>query len=340
MGRAAVGQGYGTEYTMMFGDFTLAMRECVPEDARIMLCQFRGSPNDDIKGKWRAYVLNNNSMIDEGANVYLCVSAMKKNARGEFRRRKENFAGGLLLMIDDLGDGKAAKFPLSTIDALPPTALVETSPDNFQAIYMFKELVTDIRKFEALIKAFIDAQFLGKDTGMAGVNRVFRPPVGINGKAKHNGWRVRMTEWNPENRYTVEEIASAFKLDLNKAGPRIPRGATASKSDNIRAFISVRQALRSAGMLKSEEADLAGWTDVECPWCGEHTGGVDNGAAIRLPDADNAYFGAFKCHHGACEDRGWRELTQWLADEQEELLELINENAKNWEDYRWTNLND
>lgn len=317
----------------MIKEFVAAMRQLVPEDARIMLCQFRGDPNADIKGKWRAYVLNDTAMIDESANVYLCVSAMKRNERGEFRRRKENFAGGLLLMIDDLGTGPAAKFPMSTIDAAPPTALVETSPDNYQAIYLFDKLVTDMAKFEALIKAFIDAQFLGKDTGMAGVNRVFRPPAGINGKPKHGGWRVRLAEWHPERRYSVDDLAKAFNLDLHRAGPRIPRGATADKPENIRAFIQVRAALRSAGMLKKEEADMAGWMDVQCPWVHQHTGGADNGAAIRLPDAENAWFGAFKCHHGNCEQKGWRELTQWLAEEQEDLLSMINRTAKEWENY-------
>lgn len=315
-------------------EFFDAMRVHVPDEARVVLCQFRGDPGADFKGKWRAYVLNDLEMIDELSNVYLCVSAMKRNARGEFRRRKENFAGGLLLMIDDLGTGKAAKFPMSTIDALPPTALVETSPDNYQAIYMFDRLIDDMAKFEMLIRAFIEKQFLGKDTGMAGVNRVFRPPIGVNGKPKHNGWQVRMAEWLPDNRYSVEDLAKAFKLDLRRVGPRIPRGATANKSDNIRAFISVRAALRAAHMLKSEEADLAGWTDIQCPWVHEHTDGKDNGAAIRLPDAENAWFGAFKCHHAACEERGWKDLTQWLAEEQAELLDMINDTALRWEDYK------
>lgn len=317
----------------MIEEFLAAMRLFVPDDSRILVCQFRGDPGADIKGKWRAAVLNDCSMLDDMANVYVCVSAMRRNERGEFRRRKQNFAGGLLLMIDDLGSGPAAKFPLGTIDALPPSALIETSPDNYQAIYLFDRLVEDAALFEALIRAFIDAQFLGKDTGMAGVNRVFRPPAGTNGKPKHNGWRVSMRDWRPERRYGPEDIARAFNLTLAKAGPRIPRGATADKADNIRNFIAVRSALRSAGMIKREEPDMAGWSDIQCPWVHEHTGGIDNGAAIRLPDEDNAWYGAFKCFHGSCNGRGWRHLTQWLTEEQEELLAQINLNAKDWSYY-------
>lgn len=314
--------------------FFEAMRREVPEDARIMLCQFKGDPDEERRGKWRAYVLNDPSIIRQRENVYLCVSAMKKNARGEFRRRKENFAGGLLLMIDDLGHGPAAKFPMSTIEAAPPTALIETSPDNYQAVYMFERIVDDLPTFDALIKAFIDAQFLGKDTGMAGVNRVFRPPAGVNGKPKHvrdgEVWRVRLAEWNPERRYTVEALVEAFGLTLKRAVPRLPRGATEDKAANIRAFIEVRRSLTAAGMMKRNAPDVAGWTEMRCPWTYEHTGQKDNGAAIRLPDADNRFFGAFKCHHGNCAHRGWRELTDWLAEEHGSVLEELNRAAPDW----------
>jgi hypothetical protein len=73
-----------------------------------MYCQFRGDPNDDIHGKWRARVLNSPDNVDEQANLYVCVSAMKRNDIGEFRRRKENFSTALCLMIDDLGSGIGA----------------------------------------------------------------------------------------------------------------------------------------------------------------------------------------------------------------------------------------
>ena len=325
----------------MIDDFLREMLREVPDDARVMMCQFRGDPNEDIRGKWRAYVVKDSSIIDPRANVYLCVSAMRRNSRNEYRRRKENFAGGLLLMIDDIGTGAGAKFPMETIAAAPPSAMIETSPDNFQAIYFFDKLVTDMALFEALIKAFIDAQFLGKDTGMAGVNRVFRPPAGLNAKPKHmrNGkpWEVRLAEWNPERRYSVQDLATAFNLQLKRKGPRIPRGATVSKPENVRAFVNVRNALREAGMIKRSAPDMAGWSDMRCPWTHNHTGQKDNGAALRLPDIDNQWFGGFKCHHGSCEGKGWRELTEWLSEEQEEVLDLINRHPPTWKELRGEN---
>ena len=75
----------------MISEFLDEMYRFIPEEGRVMGCQFRGDPNADIYSKWRARVIRSPNMIDDGANVYFCVSAMKRNERGEFRRRKENF---------------------------------------------------------------------------------------------------------------------------------------------------------------------------------------------------------------------------------------------------------
>lgn len=320
-----------TERAEIMKEFLSAMYLHAPEASRVMACQFRGDPNADIQGKWIARPVTNVAQLDDSANVYLAVSAMGKNARGEFRRRKENFSGGLLLMIDDIGTGPGSKFPFALLVAAQPTALIETSPDNHQAVYMFSEGVRDADKFNALINGFITKQFLGRDTGMAGINRVFRPPYGVNGKPKYGGWRVACREWAPWRRYRIEELAEAFGIDLASAGPRAPRGATIGKAEGIRAFVAVRSALRAAGMLKGEEPDMAGWQGIVCPWTEEHTGGVDNGAGIREPAEENAWVGAFRCHHGGCEGRGWRELTDWLAENQGQILQYVNDSAPGFE---------
>jgi len=324
----------------MFEDFFELMRSMLPEDGRVVAAQFRGDPNSDVYGKWKAIVLNSVSQIDDLSNVYLCVSAMKRNQRGEFRRRKENFAGGLLLMIDDVGTGPGAKFPLSTLDALAPTALVETSPDNYQAMYFFDKRVEDLETFDALIRAFIQRKFLGTDTGQAGVNRVFRPPAGINAKPKYfdeegRPWRVKLHNFAPERRYSVSEIATAFGLSLvrRRSAPKDAGRQLAARSDRIRHFIETRSTLRSAGWIKQEEPDYSGWIHIRCPWTHDHTGGVDNGAAIRLPEVENDWYGAFRCHHGHCGEKGWRSLTDWLNSDLEDVLEATNDDADGFDNY-------
>ena len=313
-------------------DFTTAMYKYVPEDARIVFCQFRGDPGDDQRGKWRARVLRRDSEnLDLWANIYFCVSAMKENMRGEFRRRKENFSGGLLLMIDDVGDGEGSKFPLSTIDALEPTALIETSAGNFQAIYMFKSLVDEV-PFNQLINAFIRKKFLGTDTGMAGVNRVFRPPAGKNGKEKHNGWEVQLAAWAPERRYSIDEIADAFGLSLKPAGRSIPPIITDIAAQvNIEEFNIAKSELKAADLLKANRPDMAGWTEITCPWVEEHGGARDNGTGITEPNPNNNYFGGYKCFHDSCKTRRWRDLARWIDEESWDVMAMrlnrINEEA-------------
>lgn len=316
------------EFREFFREFR---REC-PEEARVMFCQFRGDPAEDPDpARWRARVLNNPDAIDDRANLYMCVSAMQRNARGEFRRRKENFSAGLALMIDDLGSGPGAKHPLGLLAGVPPTALVETSPENFQALYLFRRAERSLERFDALIRGFIERAFLdGTDPGMAGVNRVFRPPAGLNAKRKYGGaWPVRLAEWRPEVRMSVEELAEAFRVPL--VAERRPRRDASilaqQRPDRLRGFVAARSALRSAGMLKDAEPNLAGWQAVTCPWIAEHTGGADSGSAIREPDSENEWYGAFRCHHGHCAERGWRDLTEWLATEAEWVLDGANRAA-------------
>lgn len=315
--------------------FLTEMYKYSPPESRVMMCQFRGDPNAEKKGKWRAWPLTSVNQLDDGANVYLAVSAMRKNERGEYRRRKENFAGGLLLMIDDVGTGPGSKFPLKMLEGARPTALIETSPDNHQAVYMFRGCETQAVKMDALINGFIARQFLGKDTGMAGINRVFRPPFGINGKPKYGLWKVRCVEWNPRVRYTVDALAKAFSIDLAaQMSSRIPHNATIGKAEGIRTFVAVRSALRDAGLLKRQEPDMSGWQDIVCPWTAGHTASADNGAAIREPAEENGWVGAFRCHHGSCAGRGWRDLTDWIAQADEEVLDIVNADAGSFDSFR------
>ena len=313
-------------------EYYLAATKYLPIDAGIIYNQFRGDPAEDANFKPR--LLTNLNQLDPQANIYWTVAAMRQNDKGEWRRRKDNFAGGLLLMIDDLGSGPGAKFPLDMISVLAPTALIETSPDNFQAIYMFDTLVEDQREFNALIDAFVRKQFLGNDTGMTGVTRVYRPPAGINGKPKYGGrFQVRLANFEPQRRYSVNDLCRYYELVLAKRAPKkgfLPL-ADAVVKDRVETFQRVYKELYRCGMIKGK-ADESGWIEMSCPWSDRHTGGVDNGAAIKLPDVSNSYHGAYKCHHGGCAGKEWRMLTDFIAEGDAELMEEINQNHKQFEE--------
>lgn len=310
-------------------DFVAEMYRYVPRDLRILKMQFRGDPAVDADANWWAKPLAHNAAaIDDRANVYFTVAAFRKDST--YRRRKEQFGGGILLMIDDLGSGPGSKFPLSKIDELPPTALIETSPDNYQAIFMFDQLVTDQAEFNALIDAFVREKFLDKDTGMKGVTRVFRAPVGVNGKKKYKRagqpWRVRLEQWAPQRRYSVAEIVDAFGLELMPA--RTVRRRVSRNLAGVReaAFEVVWEGLQRLGMARAT-APRGDWQDIFCPWQSEHSDGDQTGAAIAFPNPENHWHGGFRCHHGSCAERGWSDLTEWLADDCTVVLAEINRTA-------------
>lgn len=302
------------------------MRSMLPDESRLILCQFGGDPNEvDEITKWRPKVWNTD-LLQENWNIYLCVSAMGRGGiDGRFRRSKECYQGGLGFMIDDIGDGGGAKMPLALLDRLEPSAVIETSPRNYQALYLFDALVEKMDVHEALIANFIATHCpSGTDTGMAGVNRVFRPGIGINGKGSYkdaNGepWKVRFVHWNANARYSPEDIAAAFGVTLKPPPRRFRSNRKVGERDGRVEFFNrvVALCLRN-GIIKkarSRTFNRAGWAEVVCPWIDNHSKNADTGAAIRWPDEENDYNGAFRCHHGHCKDKSWGDFVNALADQ-------------------------
>lgn len=219
-------------------------------------------------------------------------------------------------MVDDVG----TKVDPSAVAALPPTIRVETSPGNEQWWYVLAEPERDAAKFDGVIRAFISSKLLGADPGMSGVTRVGRLPTFENAKPKYGGWTCAMRELNTR-RYTIEELLKGFGLAINGRRYTREKLPTEEALERNRAFAAAYRFLGQRRMLKRHEPDPSGWTEMSCPWVSDHTGGADTGAAIREPAAENDYYGAFRCHHGHCVDRGWAELTEWINDLAIEELE-------------------
>jgi hypothetical protein len=258
----------------------------------------------------------------ENWNAYVTVSSFYKAQDGSWRRRKSLFAGGHALMVDDVG----TKVSPDAI-ALPPSAKIETSQGNFQYWYFFDAPESDGVRFDALIRAFIAGKLLGMDPGMAGITRVGRLPGFVNGKKRCNGFITRLIELTDRN-YSIEELINHFGLELIGRNVPVPFMATEEHIRRTRAFLPIYEFLQTHRMLKRSQPDLGGWTEMTCPWVEFHTGRVDNGAAIAEPSESNGYNGAFRCHHGHCISKNWRDLTEWICDLAAEELDTINRSSK------------
>jgi hypothetical protein len=219
-------------------------------------------------------------------------------------------------MVDDVG----TKVERGAVEGMQPTWKIETSPGNEQWWYLLHEPERDMARFDGLIRAFIHGKLLGADPGMSGVTRVGRLPGHLNGKKAYGGWTVELRELT-ERRYSVEELLGGFGLQIN--GRRIARERlpTEEAVERNRMFAQAYKFLDQRNMLKRHEPDPSGWTEMSCPWVDEHSGGADTGAAVREPAAENEYYGAFRCHHGHCADRGWAELTDWINEQAIDELE-------------------
>lgn len=298
--------------------FLNALGAAVGAGERLILCAFPGDPYSAPPSAWkpRPWLPGRGVDLSPAMNAYVTVASFGRAADGSFRRRTETFAGGLALMVDDVGTRVEAE----KVASMTPSAIVETSPQNFQYWYFLDEPCRDPALFDGLIRAFISGKLLGADPGMSGITRVGRIPGFVNGKTKYNGWRCELRELN-ERRYTPQALLQGFNLSIN--GQRFRREPlhSADALERNRAFSTVYKFLSQRRMLKRREPDPSGWTEMTCPWVHDHSQQVDNGAAIREPAPENDFYGAFRCFHGHCIDKGWRELTEWIAEQAAEELE-------------------
>ena len=219
--------------------FLMALFEHMLPKTCATLHSFAGDPGKD--GRWNAmpWVIGKTlPTLNPFANNYVCVSSFHPTPEGKYYRRKVLFAGLHCVMIDDLG----TKLPMSDLK-LKPSALIETSPGNFQAWLFLDRPLWTLASAETLINQMIAAGISAEmDPGMKGVTRVARVPVGANGKPKYKGpkgevWRQRVAEAALERRYTPDDIASAYGLDLTPRRTAPPPPPPRNGLDDERVFL-------------------------------------------------------------------------------------------------------
>ena len=284
-------------------------------DAHPVTIGFKGDPNARNQD-WRGlpYIDGPSNHLEEVNNNFVTVSSFKRDAHGAVARRKAQFSKLHALMIDDLGDGLGSKIPISALKEMP-SALIETSPGNFQAWYRLKDPISNPALAEAFQKAVV-YQALGqhKDPGMLGLTRVGRLPYGINGKPKYGGWNVRPVSLDLDLSYTLEHLINVFDVEL-KSIERVKNNNHLPDIDEKKDPYLKR--FKTLGIYVSE-MKKEGWFDIECPWIDEHSDRNDTGTAYRIG-------GGFKCHHGHCQDRTIHSVNAWLAERGFDLNQIRTE---------------
>lgn len=288
--------------------------ETIGEDESPLLSWRVGDPSVQAPWPTEPWRPGERVNIARRFNAYTVISTFRRNEAGRFDRQSAHFAAGYALMADDVRDDELA-------ERLAPSARIETSPGNRQ-LWWFLHPVRERERFATLIERFVHA-FAGKvDPGANGVNRVARLPGFLNGKPKHNGFVTKLIELEPARRYSIEEVAQAFVLDLRPRVRHDTRPPTTAEESMRKAMFGVYLgALKRHGLIVSEETNAAGFMKMTCPWISTHSAQVEFEAGLAWPSEKNGYWGGFECHRGHCENRTWRDVTDWIADQATAALE-------------------
>ncbi|QKK05621.1 MAG: hypothetical protein HND56_07945 [Pseudomonadota bacterium] len=272
-----------------------------------IIVDFVGNPAKKDKRVWkgterkRAYILSANAQT---SNTYFSIATFVPDGDGYYRRRKKSFKSLHCIMLDDVG----TKVPRERL-RVEPSALIETSAGNFQALYFLKAPESDIKKIDSFMKAVISAGLC--DAGAGGPTaRLARLPFGCNGKHVPY-FECRLTDWNPQNQYSLEEMSLAFGLGQHRSSSkRVEAKSDAEISLSGSGGEAIVSALKDKGLYKATLGD--GKHDITCPWVKEHTNAEDNGTAYFEP-SKNYPGGGFKCHHGHCNNRNLSHLRRALG---------------------------
>lgn len=277
----------------IFGDLTLERPICV---------SFKGDPGEATKRSWfgQAYV-DRKTMLPNYQNNYVSCSSYIPNDEGIYRRQKSSFAAFHWLLLDDVG----VKVDIERV-TLKPSWIIETSKGNFQYGFILSQPLRDATVADNLLQSIICAGLC--DPGANGAAaRIGRLPVAINGKYKDT--TCKLSSWNPDCRYTVQEIVDGLQIELKergKAGRRMSSVRLVDTETNDDVHIPratdnpVLSALVANNLYKQPLG--GGKHDITCPWVNEHTGAVDQGTAYWEPN-ETYPVGGFKCQHGHCIER-------------------------------------
>jgi len=202
-------------------EFVAAVFSNLPETAFAAICSKHGDPSE---GGWPASRADRvlDQLPDQNNNYINCAS-FRLDADGSFKARKENAAACHFIMLDDVG----TKVPSELLGDFEFSWRIETSPGNHQAGIILASPLTDSDLARRLLDAIIDAGL--SDPGSTGpLTRWTRLPRGTNGKPQHasttgNPFQCRLVQWNPDNRYTVNEILKGLNLKLPAVGNRIAK---------------------------------------------------------------------------------------------------------------------
>jgi hypothetical protein len=200
-----------------------------------------------------------------------------------------------VMVLDDIGT--KSKEP-----SLPPTWVMETSPDNFQWGYTFKaDTVPTKNEFAAAIKAIANAGYT--DGGAINPVRNFRIPGSQNLKPGKNNFESRIVAFHPEREYSLSEICTALNVTPGAADTTTVSSIRIEDDggDDVLEWLSEHNAVL-------DKSNGAGWYGVLCPNAAQHSGGS---SMARYHPVSRS----FTCFHEHCAHVDSHVFLDWVANQ-------------------------
>ena len=205
-------------------------------DAKALVCIKPNNPKN--KDPWTPSIVTDSLIFPPDANLYISISSCYKlddptsKFHDQYRNKLNCAAQTHMFMLDDLGDSSTPEQPNYEKLPLKPTWIIETSPHNYQALYVLSEPLDNIALANQITKQ-LPGQ-VRSDKASVNAVRWARLPGGINNKPEYGDtpFRTRIEVANPEATYHTSQIIDGFNLELDTP-ERIQMDTSAVSKINI-----------------------------------------------------------------------------------------------------------
>jgi len=221
-----------------------------PDWERSHVCAFPGNPDEVTPGHWKGNHAQrlNGQLTNPANNTFFSTALFRTDAKGKPSRTKATFEALYVVIVDDVG----TKVDPENI-ALAPSWKLETSNGNAQWGFLLRAPERDQQRAQAFLDALADTGLTDGDGN--NTVRYARLPVGTNNKAKcgQGGFRHALHSFDPDTRYSLDELISGFGLVLRDQREEQDSG------DRDTAFHDLEDI---ADKLRNLDEDSPGWHDL------------------------------------------------------------------------------
>ena len=199
----------------------------------------------------------------------------------------------LFMMLDDIGTK-------SNMPPLTPTAIVETSPGNYQWWYAYSDQPT-VEEHCAALEAIAAAGYT--DPGATNAVRNCRLPGSVNVKPGREAFVCKQMFFDPSREFTLAQICEEFGVTPAEPGTarQITFRVKDTGNDNVLAWLNENS-------LVTSNVNAEGWCGIVCPNHAEHT---DGQIEARYKPLDRS----FCCYHSHCDHIDSRFFCDWVAEQ-------------------------